>query len=145
MSHFGLKTKRTDDGTVFSRIFEEGLPKLSNPMFIMLFGLTNYSKQFLHRQAIILVIFHAKWQRALLKRFFFKKSSGKKCCENPKTIWGGIWGVPSSVLLFWDTIWFNLKALMRVIKKIVTCKLFSIMVRHIPYFLLIFWYAKNIQ
>ena len=40
------QNRRTDDGTVFSRIFEEGLPKLSNPMFIMLFGLTNYSKQF---------------------------------------------------------------------------------------------------
>ena len=43
VSHFGLKTKRTDDGTVSFRKLEVGLPQLSNPVFKLPFGLMNFS------------------------------------------------------------------------------------------------------
>jgi len=43
VSHFGLKTKRTDDGTVSFRKLEVGLPQLSNPTFKLPFGLMNFS------------------------------------------------------------------------------------------------------
>ena len=53
--------------------------------------------------------------------------------------------VPSSVLSFWDTILFYIEVLMRVIIKVGTCKMFSMLVQHFPYFSFFFHFDRNVQ
>ena len=82
VSHFRLKTKRTDDGTVFSRILEVGLPQFSDPMLLQPFGLTILSWPFLALKSNYLGFILCRMRNCSCL-IIFKKRRSKKSCGNP--------------------------------------------------------------
>ena len=82
VTHFRLKTKRTDDGTVFSRILEMELPQLSDPMWVPPFGLTILSWLFLALKSNHLGFILCRTRKCSCLIIFEKRSS-KKSCGNP--------------------------------------------------------------
>ena len=80
VSHFRLKTKRTDDGTVFSRILEVGLPQFSDPMSVPPFGLAILGWLFLSLKSNYFILCRMRNCSCLI---FFLKKSRKKYCGNP--------------------------------------------------------------
>ena len=81
VSDFHLKTKRTDDGTVFSRILEMGLPQLSDPISVPPFGLTILSWLFLALKGNYLGFILCRTRNCSCL-IIFKKRSSKKSCGN---------------------------------------------------------------